>query len=120
MSFANRHNKGSKFNVDTTDYEYFTLEGLYESNGADEVYVLQGIYINHKSQFGDAPVAICEGFFANLPSYMLDECLDLLKCDEDIDDIKAGLVGFKIEPYEKEVGKKPKTCYGIKWVDIDA
>lgn len=120
MSFANRHNKGSKFNVDTTGFDYISLEQLYNDNGENEVYLLQGIYINHKSQFGDAPVAICEGFFANLPSYMLDECLELLKTDQDIEDIKSGLVGFKIEPYEKEVGKKTKTCYGIKWVDIES
>lgn len=118
MSFAARHAKGSVFECNTEGFKYFKLSELFEANGADHVYTLQGLYINRKSEYGDSPVAICDDCFANFPSYMLEECADIIKNETDVEDIKAGKVGFKIETYEKEVGKKTKTCYGVRWVDI--
>lgn len=118
MSIASKYNKGNLFKVNTEGYEYRSLEWLFNENGADQDYEVRGIYINHKSQFGDAPVAICDGFFANLPSHLLDDAKDMLKDQETIDAINAGKFGFKIETYEKEVGKKMKTCYGVRWVDL--
>ena len=119
MSFAARHSKGSVFQCDTEGFKYFKLSELFASDGANTVYPIQGLYINHKSEYGDAPVAICEEYFVNLPAHMLDECLDILKSEDDINDIKAGLVGFTIEEYEKEIVKKKKTCYGIRWCDLN-
>ena len=118
MSFAARHNKESVFDCNTEGFEYFTLKVLYEDNGADHVYPVQGFYINHKSDYGDAPVAILEDKFANLPQHLLDEVIDTMKSEEDVADIKAGKVGFTIYPYEKELKKGTKTCYSIKWVDL--
>lgn len=119
MSFASRHNKGSIFNCNTEGFEYYSLKELYGNDGPDQVYKVQGIYINRKSEYGDAPVAILNECFANLPQHLLVECEDLLKSQEDIEDIKAGKVGFKIEPYQKENKKgKLETFYGIQWVDL--
>lgn len=120
MSFAAKHNKGAIFNCNTEGFDYKSLKDLFEDNGEDQVYVVQGIYINRKSEYGDAPVAICDSFFVNLPQHLLDDCETILKDQDDIDAIKAGKVGFKIEQYESDKKKgKDKTCYGIKWVDID-
>lgn len=120
MSFASKHNKGALFNCNTEGFEYKNLDELYKDNDAETVYPIQGIYINRKSEYGDAPVAILMDCFANLPKHMLDECLEILKDDDDINQIKAGCVGFVIEPYESDKKKgKDKTCYGVKWVDID-
>ena len=118
MSFATRHNKGSIFQCNTEGFEYKSLEDLYKANGEDQEYQVQGFYINKKSDYGDAPVAIGLDFFINFPQHLLGEVQDMLRSAEDIEDIKAGKVGFKIEPYEKEVGKKVKTCYGVRWIDI--
>lgn len=118
MSFATRHAKGSIFNCNTEGFEYKKLSELFAENGQDEVYTIQGVYINRKSNYGDSPVAICLDFFVNLPEYMLEECTDMIRSEEDVNDIKAGLVGFKIEEYEKEIGKSKKTCYGVRWVDL--
>ena len=60
-----------------------------------------------------------EGFFANLPAHLLEECEDYLTNEEDIADIKAGTVGFSIYTYEKQVGKKTNICYSINWEDVD-
>lgn len=118
MSIAAKYNKGNLFKVNTEGYGYKKLEELYNENGADQEYEMRGIYISHKSEFGDAPVAICDGFFVNLPSYLLDDANEMMRDQETIDAINAGTFGFKIEPYEKEIGKKTKTCYGVRWVDL--
>ena len=119
MSFAARHNKGSVFSCDTEGFEYKSLKDLYEENGSAEVYPIQGLYINRKSEYGNAPVAICLEYFVNLPQHMTDEVEMILKTIEDIEAIRAGKVGFTIDQYTKTIGKKEKTCHGIKWVDID-
>lgn len=119
MSFAARHTKGAIFNCNTEGFEYFGLEALFTDNGADEVYEIQGLYINKKSEYGEAPVAILKDCFANFPQHMTEECKEILKSEEDISDIKAGKVGFKIEQYESDKKKgKDKTCYGVRWVDL--
>ena len=118
MSFAARHNKMAVFDCNTEGFEYFNLETLYEDNGEDHVYPIMGFYINHKSDYGDAPVAILEDKFANLPQHLLDEVLEIMKSEDDVSDIKAGKVGFSIYSYEKELKKGTKTCYSIRWVDL--
>lgn len=118
MSFATRHGKGNKFNVNTEGFEYRNLKDLYKED-PDAIWPIQGIYINRKSEYGPAPVAICEGFFANLPAHLLEECEGYLTNEEDIADIKAGTVGFSIYTYEKQVGKKTNICYSINWEDVD-
>ena len=119
MSFASRHSKGSKFNVNTEGFEYMNLKNLYEED-PKAVWRIQGIYINKKSEYGDAPVAICDGFFANLPQHLLNECLEILSNEEDVNDIKAGNVGFTVYTYEKEDKKhKVETYYSINWEDVD-
>ena len=114
MSFAARHTKGSIFNCNTDGFKYFKLIDLYNAKKPEQVFKIQGIYINKKSKYGNAPVAILDDCFVNLPAHMLDECETILKTEEDIQDIKDGQVGFVIEPYESE----GNTCYGIRWVDI--
>ena len=118
MSFANKHNKGAiDWGVDTKDYPYISREEAFKTD-KDKVYQLKGLYINKKGNFGDHPVAICEGFFIDLPDYMTDDVKEILASEDDINDIKSGIVGFKLEEF---VDKKfKKTCYGVKWVDIEA
>ena len=119
MSFATRHNKGNKFDIDTEGFKYFSLKELFDEFGEDYIHGLQGIYINRKSEYGDAPVAILTDRFANLPSHLLEECQEILNSDEDVAEIKAGKVGFSIYPYQKEDRKgKMQTYYSIRWEDM--
>lgn len=120
MGIASKYNRGSIFNCNTEGFEYFSLKDLFDNNGADYVYEMQGLYINRKSEYGDAPVAILKDCFANLPQHLLEVCQDMLSDQAAIDQIKAGLFGFMIEEYESDKKKgKDKTCYGIKWMDLD-
>ena len=74
-------------------------------------------YINKKSQLGNAPVIICDGYYVNCPKHMLDDVMDILQCAEDIADINDGKVGFKVRTYEAK-NYKNKKCYGVEFVDM--
>lgn len=118
MSFAKRHKKGLiDWGVNTEGFEYFKLQDLFEMNGADEVYTLKGVFINKNKtekqlkEYGASPVGILEDKLINLPNHMLCEVEEILKTQEDIDDIIAGNAIFKIREYESH----GKTCFGIDW-----
>lgn len=118
MSFAKRHKKGLiDWGVDTENFEYFKLADLFEMNGEDEVYTLKGVFINKNKtekqlkEYGASPVGILADKLINLPNHMLEEVEEIMKCEEDIDDILAGNAKFKIRSYESH----GKTCYGIDW-----
>lgn len=115
MSFGSKYKKGSKFDVNTEGFTYENLKDLFKKNGADFKYKLLGIYINKKGKFNDAPVAICEGYFVNLPAHTLVDVINMLVDDDDVDAIKQGFAGFVIEEYQHD---KYGTCYGINWVDL--
>lgn len=118
MSFAAKHNKGSVFNIDTEGWEEFRdLKSLLKDNGPDEVYAVHGFYINRKSQFGDAPVIISDGYFVNCPRHMLEEVNAIMTDKEDIDAINNGLVGFKVRTYEAK-NYNNRKCYGVEFVDL--
>lgn len=116
MSFAERYNKEKKFEIDTTDFEYFSLEELYATNGEEMIYPLLAVYINTKGHYGDAPVFATNEKFVNVPKHMLDVAKEILNDNESIDEINAFKVGFQIYKYHS--GKYNKDCYGIRFVDM--
>lgn len=117
MSFANRHNKGAiDWGIDTSNFSFVTREEAYKAN-PENVHKLCGLYINTKGKFGDHPVAICENAFIDFPDYMTDDIKEILANTEEVEEIKAGKVGFKIEEFQDK--KFKKTCYGVKWVDLN-
>lgn len=111
MSFANRYNKGSKFDIDTTGFNYVKLSAL----DPGEVYTLKGFYINTKGEYGATPVAILSDCFVNLPAHLLPTVQDMLLSDETVADIKAGKCGFMQREY---TDKKGNTRVSVEWVDL--
>jgi hypothetical protein len=118
--FSEKFNKAA-FNVDTTDFEYCKLKDLWDATAATEnrpqpVYRLDAVYVN-KSQLGDSPLAICAeiGKMVNLPTHTAATCREIIADADAVNDIKDGKVGFTIYEYTA----KGKTCYGVKWVDIE-
>ena len=119
MSFAAKYNKGSKFDIDTEGWsEYRDLKTLYHKKDPEKTFPVWGFYINTKSQFGDAPVIICDGYFVNCPKHMLETVKEILQTPEDIEAINAGHVAFKIRTYTA-ANYKNKLCYGIDFVDVE-
>lgn len=122
MSFASKHKKGGiQWGIDTTDFEYFKLEDLFKKDGADATYQLCGVFINRNKtekelkEYGPSVVAILGDKLVNLPSHMADEVKDIMADEEDVADIKAGNVWFRIRSYESH----GKTCYSPDWLEED-
>lgn len=120
MSFAKRHKVGGvDWGINTEDFSYFKLQDLYEMNGEEEEYTLKGVFINKNKdpkqlkEYGPSVVGILDDKLVNLPNHMLEEVEDILKSEEDINDIKEGNARFTIRTYESH----GKTCYGIDWVE---
>lgn len=114
FSFSKRYNKEKLFNVDTSNYEYRTLEEIYIDE--ETVYPVCGVYINNKSLYEPAPVIATDECYVNIPSHMLENCREMLKDEEAINAINEGFVGFTIYKYHQE--KYNKDCYSVRWVDI--
>lgn len=122
MSFAAKHNKGGiQWGVDTKDFEYFGLKDLLERDGEGAEYILKGLFINRNKsekelkEYGPSVVAILDDCLVNLPGHLLEEVEGILKDEEDIESIKAGMVHFTIRTYESH----GKTCYSPNWVDAE-
>lgn len=118
MSFAKRHAKGSKFNIDTTGYTFKTCKELVEDQGLEKVYQIAALYINTKGKFDDHPVVVIPELKAllDLPSHMTEEVREILNNENDVDDINSGLVGIQLEEYVSKTYNR--KCIGIKWVDL--
>lgn len=119
MSFANKYNKGSNFNIDTTGFEYRNLASL----GDGEIVKLLGLFVNAKRtrrKKWDSPVAIAEDCFYNLPTYMTEQVRDILADAEAVADIQSGKVGFVRRDYtykDADTGEDVDGI-GIEWVDL--
>lgn len=111
MSFANRFNKGNKFDIDTTGFDYLKLAELDRK----KQYILRGLFINTKGSYGPSPVAIIDGHFVNLPQHTLSVVQDMLTDDEAIAWIKDGVAGFVVRPYTDNNGKDRLS---VEWVDV--
>ena len=122
MSFASKHKKGGiQWGIDTKDFEYFKLQDLYEKDGENTAYNLLGVFINKNKtekelkEYGASVVGILADKLINLPSHMEDEVKEIMNDEEDVADIKAGKVWFRIRSYESH----GKTCYSPDWLEED-
>ncbi len=116
MSFANRFNKGKKFDFNTEGLEYTSLADLYNANGEKAHYTLRAIFINSKSKYGEAPVFAIDNALVNAPSHLLDTVKEILSDNDAIASINEGKVGFTIYPYKAE--KFNVDTFGIKFIDL--
>lgn len=117
MALFSQFNKVRLFDVDTTDFQYKSLEELYAEYGAEEIFTVKGIWINSKGIYDDAPVVATDEFYVNFPSHLTGVTNAILQDKKAIAAINNGKCGFKIVTYVKS--KYNKTCYSIEWVDID-
>ncbi len=118
MSFAEKYNHTAPmFNHELpVGAPFESLKDLYSGEKGNNTYVVYGLYINKKSKFGDAPVAISEDFSINLPSHLCDTVTEMLKDKELVEAINAGKFGLEVYAYKPKGYKK--TCYSVNWVDL--
>lgn len=115
MGLMSKFNRQNLFDVDTKDFKWVKLEELFNTDPQKQYKVL-GVFINHKSKFGDSPVAIIDGFLVNLPRHELDQVKDMLDDNEIIQYIRDGHVAFSV--YEYHSTTYNRDAYSVEWLDI--
>lgn len=118
MSFAEKYNHTTPtFNHELPDGAPFeSLKDLYNGEKGENTYVVYGLYINKKSKFGDAPVAVSDYFSINLPSHLCDKVTEMLHDEGLIEAINAGKFGLEVYTYKPK--EYNKICYSVRWVDL--
>lgn len=135
FSFANSYNTKKIFDIDTSDFEYCSLEELFEENASEqpildengdetgetesvciEQFKIYGLYINDKSMFDPQPIVALADRYVNLPAHLYKTAVEILNNPRAIDAINRGHVGFTIEKYYQK--RYNKECYSINWVDM--
>lgn len=118
MAKFSKFNKQRMFTIDTSSFDYVTLEDLYTENGPDHKYCLRGLYIGTKSNFDpEVPIAAIDGTYVNLPVHQLEEVKNILADKSAVAAINAGEAGFIINQYEQK--RYSRTCYSAEWIDYD-
>lgn len=119
FSVAGKYNKGTRlFDFDLpAGIGFKSLGTLMEDDGEGVVYTLRGLYINHKSKYGDAPVAVTEDCLVNLPKHLLDTAKAMLQDDDFIAAVNGEKVGFTIYTYTNK--NSNSLLYSVRWVDIN-
>lgn len=119
VSFSKRFNTEKLFNIDTTDFDYNSLEDLAEwpsDEPEDRVYVVRGIYINKKSLYDPSPVIALDDCYVNFPAHLLEVCKEMISDREVVDAINEGHCGFRVTKYHQK--RFNKDCYSVEWVDL--
>ena len=118
FSFGKKYKMERKFDIDTSEFEYYSLEDLYDMVGGDEnaTFEIRGIYINSKGKFDDAPVIAIEDRYVNLPTHLTGACSAMLQDDQCIKAINEGKCGFSVYKYHQK--RFDKDCFGVRWVDL--
>lgn len=115
-NILNQHNKGSRFDFKTPDhFEYINLAQL-DNKYPSKKHQVNALYINTKSRYGDAPVAVTDEHIVNLPSHLLDTVKSLMNVNEFVEAVNKQLIGFTIYKYEGTNG----AGYSVNWVRLDA
>lgn len=115
MSFAERHNKGSKFTWQAPEGSKAVFKKLSDYP-VDTTFKIVAIYINTKGKFKDHPVFITDqNIHLDIPAGNMDDVKEILNSSEDIADINAGKVGIEVTRYES---KQYGTQAGFKFIDL--
>lgn len=122
MSFGNKYGRKSvTWKVNTQGRKYFKLSELFDHHEAGHTYIMDCMYINDKSQYGDAPVcgvADARGsYMVNLPKHLLQDVRDMLQDQEAIEAIQLGRAGFRIRVYQPKGSNR--NCFTVDWVDVE-
>ena len=122
MTFGNKYGRKSvTWKVTTKGRKYFKLEDLAAQYAPDRKYIIDCMYINTMSKYGDAPVVgvadVREPFMVNLPKHLLKDVHDMLQDTEAVEAIQLGRAGFKIRTYNPKGSNR--VCYTVDWIDIE-
>lgn len=103
------------FNIDFNK-PFITLKDLRDKYVNGSIFDIHAIGINRKSKYGAHPFLEVKDYLVDLPKHLLATCEEILNDTEMVEEIKEGIVGFKIKTYIDS--KFNKECYTIEFVDI--
>lgn len=115
MAFSiTKHNRGTNKYTYTLDEkaEYKKLAELE----LGKTYIIHGLFINKKSQYGDHPVAVGDRYYYDLPKHALEQVKEVMQDDEATEAINAGHVGIVTGTYHDN--GRNKDFVGFDFVDI--
>ena len=112
FSFA-AFNKERLFDVDTSDFEYTSLEELYEENGPMTIYPVRGLYIGTKSE---TPLVATDTIYVNLPQHQLLKVKEMIDNKAAVKAINNGECAFRIEKFYQK--RFDKDCYVAIWDNV--
>ena len=116
-TFGSRHAKAtSLFNIDSSAFEYVSLQDLVGMYDIDMQYVIHALYVNNKGQYGPQALAVIDNYKVNLPSHLLSDVREMLANPDDVAAINDGRAGFVIYTYTPKNGKQLR--YSVNWIDI--
>lgn len=99
-----------QFNFDIPDeFDFLKLEDL----DATKQHRVNILYINTKSNFGDAPVAVTDEGMVNLPQHLTDTVRQIISDQGLVDQINSGIIGFEVREYKNKYGKQ----HTVTWID---
>lgn len=122
--FASKYNHNGSYKYHAPkEASYINLRDMFKRDGKEAIHTVKALYINTKSKFGDAPVAVTitgEGKeqqvdLVNLPSFMLQTVKDMIQDDDLTEAIDNGEFGFTIYEYEGKNG----YGFSAEWVDVE-
>lgn len=120
FTFSKKYNTKKIFNIETENFEYVTLEDLYQNAQSSEEpntpFIIRGIYINKKGLYEATPVAALDDCYVNLPAHLTETCNQMISDPLAVIAINQGHCGFKIEKYHQK--KYNRDCYSVEWVDL--
>lgn len=117
FKFSSAYNTERLFNhnIDTAEFQYYSLEDIYESE--DIIYgPIYAIYTSTKG-IEPHPVLLLEDKYVNLPKHLLPMCKEICNDPRAVDAINTAHVGFTIYSYVASRYNN-KICYSIRWVDM--
>lgn len=122
MTFGNKYGRKSvTWKVNTQGRKYFKLQELAEQYEAGHVFIIDCLYVNDKSQYGEAPVAgvadVKGAYMVNLPKHLLNDVKDMLQDEEAVQAVQLGRAGFRIRTYQPK--GSTRVCYTVDWCDVD-
>lgn len=118
--FANKYNqKHSSYNYTFPEVPVYVKPAfLYKENGPETIYMVRGLFINDKGNYGpQAVIATDDSMIVNLPQYMTAKVQEMQEDEELTQAINQGLFGFKVYEYTRK--GETRKLYSVEWVDLD-
>lgn len=116
MSILNKYNKKVTFEYEKgVDRDYTTLSDLVELNGIEKQYIVEALFINTKSKFGEAPVIVSGEWLVNAPKHLTETVKQMQNDEELVNLINKRLVVFKIYSYQDNNNVKR---YSVEWLEL--